>query len=225
MNNKLEVKNLSLWFDSRQIVENFSFILPNRGLVALTGPSGCGKSSVLRALNGLNLHIPSYRDEGTLFYRFAEFSGTRDQIPLPVLRQKVAMVFQTPSPLPLSILRNLTMPLAVLRHIRGSAAMTRTREVLEAVGLWQEVKNRLHQDARTLSGGQAQRLCLARALALEPEILLLDEPTSALDPAATETLENLMLNLAKKLPILVVSHNREQTRRLACEVLQLTHRS
>ena len=209
----IEVDNLSLSYHDKLAFRGFTLSI-NRGCItALVGPSGCGKTSFLMTLNRLTDLIPGCRVTGRIRL-------DRDDILAPNndvvhLRRRVGMIFQKPSPFPLSIRRNLAFPLKE-HGVRDRRQIERViKETLQAVGLWEEVKDRLDTPALTLSGGQQQRLCFARALALRPEVLLLDEPCSALDPISGGLVEDLIAELRGQYTIVIVTHNLAQARRLA----------
>jgi phosphate transport system ATP-binding protein len=218
------VRNLSVWFSEETVLEGINLTTRPGEITVIVGPSGSGKSTLLRAVNRLNEFFPDCRTEGTVEISLDGRCGDiyKDFVPLPELRRKVGMVFQTPTVLPFSIRKNLAMPLKVALGLNGAGLSERVEWALREVSLWDEVKDRLHADATTLSGGQQQRLCLARALALEPRILLLDEPTASLDFRATQRIEELLTKLKERYAILAVSHSLGQTRRLADKVCVLT---
>ena len=221
--NLIQLENYSLAFGDQPVLHSLTLALPHRGMVALTGPSGGGKSTLLRVLNGLVADMPEVHEEGSLLYNLDGTWKPRHQIPLPTLRATVGLVLQHPAPLPFSVEKNFTLPLTVLRGFSTSQARKQAHHCLEAVGLWEEVAHRLNDSALTLSGGQAQRLCIARALALEPQVLMLDEPTSSLDPKATERIEGVLRHLAERLTLLVVTHDRGQPQRLGALTYHLNN--
>ena len=193
------IRRLSVAFHERTILHDITLDIPAEGITVLLGRSGSGKTTFLRALNRLNECLPGCR--------------TSD------LRRRVGMVFQTPNILPASIRQNMLLPLQLATAFPASEWRERMERSLTEVGLWHDVSSRLREPASILSGGQQQRLCLARTLALEPEILLLDEPTASLDPATTHTIENLLLKLAERYPILLVSHGLPQAKRMASRIV------
>ncbi len=217
------IRDLSVSFSGKTILSSINLSLLPGELTVMVGPSGSGKSTLLRAVNRLNDLFPGCRTQGEVLVRLDGRYGNvyGDFLPLPELRRKVGMVFQTPGVLPFSIAKNLAMPLEATLGINGSILSERIEWALREVSLWDEVKERLQENATTLSGGQQQRLCLARALALEPRILLLDEPTASLDFRATRKIEELLKNLKEHYTILAVSHSLSQTRRLADKVYVL----
>lgn len=211
------VEHLTVSFSGRVVLEDVGFSLLPGELTIIVGPSGSGKSTLLRAINRLNECFPACRTQGTV--RVLLDGIDRDVygngFSPNELRRRVGMVFQTPAVLPVSIEKNLSMPIAVALGMRGGAAAERLEWALREVSLWDEVKDRLRDEAATLSGGQQQRLCLARALALEPRVLLLDEPTASLDFKAAEKIEQLLLRLRQRYCVVAVSHSLSQARRLA----------
>ena len=214
-------RNLSVSFSGHQVLNDLSVEIPPRNLTVIVGRSGAGKSTFLRSLNRLNEEISGSRTKGTVKLSFKD--GTvdiyRDSFRLEELRRRVGMVFQTPHPLPTSIEKNLSLPLKLVLNVTSSEIGARIEQALTVAHLWSEVKNRLKEPALSLSGGQQQRLCLARTLALEPEILLLDEPTASLDFKASEKIENLLSELKRDYTIVAVSHSIGQARRIADNIL------
>jgi phosphate transport system ATP-binding protein len=217
------ISNLRVHFSGKTVLDNVNLSLRSGQITVIVGPSGSGKTTLLRTINRLNESFPDCRTEGTILLRLDGRNGdiNQDFLPLPELRRRVGMVFQTPAVLPFSIRKNLSMPLRVTLGMTGAALAERMEWALREVSLWDEVKDRLHDAATTLSGGQQQRLCLARVLALEPQILLLDEPTASLDFRAAGRIEELLLKLKEKYTILAVSHSLSETRRMADRVCVL----
>jgi phosphate transport system ATP-binding protein len=208
----LAVRNLSVFFGRQAAVKNVSLDVAARAVTAIIGPSGCGKSTFLRAINRMHELSPDARMEGQIRL-FGEDIYSRGVEPV-IVRRRVGMVFQKSNPFPtMSIAENVTVGLRLngLRDKRVLAA--RTEESLRMAALWDEVKDRLHAPAISLSGGQQQRLCIARALAVQPEVLLMDEPASALDPLATQKIEDLIIELKKDYTIVIVTHNMQQAAR------------
>ncbi|MCL6514109.1 MAG: phosphate ABC transporter ATP-binding protein [Alicyclobacillus sp.] len=208
----LEACGLSVHYGTRQVLHEIELRIPRGTLTALIGPSGCGKSTLLRCFNRLHDVNPGVRVEGEI-----RINGYPVSAWDPVaLRRRVGMVFQRPNPFPgRSVFENIALPLRV-SGVRGKRALAqRVEQALQAAALWDEVKDRLHQPAQALSGGQQQRLCIARALALEPQVLLLDEPTSALDPVSTQRIESLLQELKSRCTLILVTHHLGQARRLA----------
>lgn len=221
-NTKIRVENLYLSYRGRSVLRDVSVGFARNAITALTGPSGVGKSTFLTTLNRL---WESTRDATMQGKVEIELQGRMRDVydrgmPLTELRKKVAMVFQAPNPLPMSIAKNIAFPLKLAGERDRTVVAGKVEQALRMANLWHEVKDRLQDDARTLSGGQQQRLCIARALVLEPEVLLLDEPTSSLDPAATDAVEELLTGLKERLTILVVSHYLEQVVRISDRVVR-----
>ncbi|MCT4627226.1 phosphate ABC transporter ATP-binding protein [Halodesulfovibrio sp.] len=220
MSSIISFNNVTVSFQGNPSVSDISFDVKPDELTVLVGRSGSGKSTLLRAVNKLNDCFDGCTTQGSIVVRIG---GEAVEITSPktdpnFLRSRVGMVFQTPNVLPVSIERNLLLPQKLVRGTSDYNARKNMERVLDEVGLLEEVKDRLPAAATTLSGGQQQRLCLARALALEPEILLLDEPTASVDHKSSKLIEELLLRLAPTLPMLVVSHSLAQTRSLADRV-------
>ncbi len=215
------IKDLNVSFRGLHILKDVSALIPGNGITVLIGPSGSGKTSFLRALNRLNECYPGMETNGDVqLYLNGNYQNVYGKdFSVSELRRKVGMVFQHPNVLPVSIEKNIALPLRLVREIRKSDTWEITNRVLEETLLWDEVKDRLGDSAANLSGGQQQRLCLARTLALEPEILLLDEPTSSLDFRATQKMEDLIRQLKKRYRIIAVSHSLSQARRIADRIL------
>lgn len=209
----ISVRNLTVRYAASVAVRDVTLDVPERSVTSLIGPSGCGKTSLLCALNRLTDLIPTCRVTGEV--RVADVEVHRVDTDIVRLRRSVGMIFQRPAPFPFSVRKNLELPLRE-HGVRDSRERSEIAErSLREVGLWDEVKDRLDQPAMKLSGGQQQRLCLARALALRPEILLLDEPCSALDPVSSGVIEELILELKRRYTIVVVTHNLPQARRIS----------
>jgi len=211
------IRDLHVSFGKTEILHGVSLEAPARGVTMLTGRSGSGKTTLLRALNRLNETFPDCRTSGSVEMELG--SGPEDiyagKRPVSELRRLVGMVFQTPNVLPVSIYRNIALPLEAVAGMKRAGIPGAAEKALRSTGLWEEVRDRLDMDASRLSGGQQQRLCLARALALEPAVLLLDEPTSSLDVAAAAGIEELIASLGRTYPVIAVSHNPDQAVRLA----------
>ncbi|MDD5288125.1 MAG: phosphate ABC transporter ATP-binding protein PstB [Dehalococcoidales bacterium] len=210
---KLKVENADLYYGSFQCLRNVTLDVPSCAITAIIGPSGCGKSSLLRLFNRMNDLIPGVRVEGNV-----ELDGIPiydSKIDVVELRKRVGMVFQKPNPFPMSIFENVAY--GPKRHgIKGRGALEEIVEKsLKQAALWDEVKDKLHQSGLALSGGQQQRLCIARVLAVEPEVILMDEPCSALDPIATLKIEDLMRSLSENYTIIIVTHNMQQAARVS----------
>jgi phosphate transport system ATP-binding protein len=209
----LEVRALSVSYGKRRVLEAVSLDIYRGCITALIGPSGCGKTSFLSSLNRLTDMLPSVRVEGSVRFDGKEILDAR--LDTLQLRRRIGMIFQKPNPFPLSIRRNLELPLREHGMRKHGERAARTEQALRDVGLWDEVKDRLDSSAMALSGGQQQRLCIARALVLEPEILLMDEPCSALDPISSAVVEELITRLRGRYTIVIVTHNLAQARRVA----------
>lgn len=209
----IEVEDFSLSYGARTALENLSLNIYRGCITALIGPSGCGKTSFLSSINRLTDLIPGCRVAGRI--RVDNRDIHDPGCDLRTLRRKIGMVFQKPAPFPLSIHRNIELPLREHGITQRAEADGIIQRVLQDVGLWEEVHDRLHTSALSLSGGQQQRLCIARALALNPEILLMDEPCSALDPIASGVVEDLIRRLRGRYTIVIVTHNLAQARRIA----------
>jgi len=208
----LAVRNLSVFFGKQPAVKNVSLDVAARAVTAIIGPSGCGKSTFLRALNRMHELNPEARMEGEIKL-FGDDIYSRNVEPV-VVRRRVGMVFQKSNPFPtMSIVDNVTVGLRLNGVGNRKLLAERTEQSLRMAALWEEVKDRLHAPAINLSGGQQQRLCIARALAVEPEVLLMDEPASALDPLATSKIEDLIVQLKKEYTIVIVTHNMQQAAR------------
>jgi phosphate transport system ATP-binding protein len=210
---KIEITGLSFWYGSKQALDDITLNIPERTVSALIGPSGCGKSTFLRMLNRMNDLIDGVRHVGKIRLDGQDIYDRH--MNLVDLRRRVGMVFQKSNPFPKSIFENVVYG-PRLAGIRGRARLDELAErCLRQVTLWDEVKDRLDDSALNLSGGQAQRLCIARALATDPEVLLMDEPTSALDPRATSAIEDLIFELKRDYSIVIVTHNMQQAARVS----------
>jgi phosphate transport system ATP-binding protein len=208
------VRDLSVFFGDNQVIKGASLDIPARAVTAIIGPSGCGKSTFLRALNRMHDLVPTARVEGDIRL-FGEDIYSR-AVEAAAVRRRVGMVFQKSNPFPtMSIAENVTVGLRLNGMHNRSALVERTEKSLAMAALWEEVKDRLNDPAVSLSGGQQQRLCIARALAVQPEVLLMDEPASALDPLATARIEDLILELKKDYTIVIVTHNMQQAARVS----------
>lgn len=221
-----EVSDLHVSFGKQEVLHQINLSVHRNKIHVFSGPSGSGKTTLLRAFNRLNECFDQCETQGeiclSLDGRYQNIHELSDS-DLPRLRQKIAMVFQNPNVLPGSIAANLLLPLKVVNGIKGDESQERLQLALTQAHLWQEVKDRLSQPAESLSGGQKQRLCLARALALKPEILLLDEPTSSLDPDVGQQIEELILELVSDYTVIMVSHSRRQIAKLADVHIRLSH--
>ncbi len=212
---KVEIVDLNAWFGSNHVLHDVSLTARPGSVTAIIGPSGCGKSTLIRCLNRMHEEVRGARVEGKVLFDGTDIYGT-DVDPVAV-RRRIGMVFQRPNPFPtMSILDNATAGLRLSGERIPRAKMTEQGErALRAAGLWDEVKDRLDEPGGRLSGGQQQRLCIARALAVEPEVILLDEPASALDPASTLRIEELVGGLKERYTIVIVTHNMQQAARVS----------
>jgi phosphate transport system ATP-binding protein len=211
---KIEVKDLNFYYGSRRVLERIALDIRPNEVTALIGPSGCGKSTFLRSLNRMNDIVPGARVEGSI--RIDGKDIYAPSVDVVDLRRRVGMVFQKSNPFPKSIFDNVAYGLRINRLTRSREELgARVEASLKAAALWDEVHDRLHTSALALSGGQQQRLCIARALAVEPEIVLMDEPASALDPIATQRIEELIYQLKRQYTIVIVTHNMQQAARVS----------
>lgn len=212
MNTAINVQSLDLWYGTNKALKNINMEIPKNKITALIGPSGCGKSTFLKSLNRMNDLVEGCRIEGKVL--LGDVDVYKD-IDVTELRKRVGMVFQKPNPFPMSIYQNI----AYGPRLHGVKSKVKLDEIVELslrrAAIWDECKDRLKKSALSLSGGQQQRLCIARALAIEPEILLMDEPTSALDPISTSKIEDLATELKDKYTIVTVTHNMQQAVRIA----------
>ena len=209
----ITVNDLCLWYGKTQALKNIDMQIPEKSITALIGPSGCGKSTFLKTLNRMNDLIPEVRITGEVLYQ--ERNIFEKSVDVNDLRKNIGMVFQKPNPFPMSVYDNIAYGPRT-HGIRSKAMLDEIVErSLKGAAIWDEVKDRLKKSALGLSGGQQQRLCIARALAVEPEVLLMDEPTSALDPISTGKIEELALELKKRSTIVIVTHNMQQAVRIS----------
>ncbi len=207
------VRGLSLWYGSHNALQSVSLVLPARQISAIIGPSGCGKSTLLRCFNRMNDLFPPVRYEGSVQFDGEEVIGPG--INLVELRRRVGMVFQRANPFPMSIFQNVAYGPRLLGVRSKGRLEAMVESAFRRAALWDEVKDRLNRSALGLSGGQQQRLCIARALAVEPEVLLLDEPASALDPTATAKIEELIVEIKSAITVAIVTHNMQQAARIS----------
>lgn len=209
----MTAKDMCLWYGENQALKNINISIPEKSITALIGPSGCGKSTFLKTLNRMNDLIPSVKITGEVCYNGRSIFDK--DVDVNELRRDVGMVFQKPNPFPMSIYDNI----AYGPRTHGITSKVKLDEIVEQAlrdaAIWDEVKDRLKKNALGLSGGQQQRLCIARALAVEPKVLLMDEPTSALDPISTSRIEELALQLKEKYTIIIVTHNMQQAVRIS----------
>lgn len=211
-NIKFEIRGLDLYYGAFQALKKIDMSLEERQITAFIGPSGCGKSTLLKSLNRMNDLVEGCRTEGRVTLDGQDIYGSMD---VNLLRKRVGMVFQKPNPFPMSVYDNI----AYGPRTHGIRAKAKLDDIVERsltnAAIWDELKDRLKKSALGLSGGQQQRLCIARALAVEPEVLLMDEPTSALDPISTSKIEDLAVELKKKYTIIIVTHNMQQAARIS----------
>lgn len=211
--NELIAKNINVWYGDNHAIQDVSMKIEPYQVTALIGPSGCGKSTFLRLFNRMNDFISDFRLEGEILINNENIYAPK--IDTEVLRKKVGMVFQKPNPFPTSIYENVAFGLKIQGLKKKSILDEAVETSLKKAVLWDEVKDSLKKSAYSLSGGQQQRLCIARTLAVEPEIILMDEPASALDPISTSKLENLILELKQSYTIVIVTHNMQQAGRIS----------
>ena len=213
MSDIMTVQGLDLWYGDHQALHDISLNIPEKSITALIGPSGCGKSTFLKTLNRMNDLIPGVKITGDVRYRDQDIFAPGTDV--NELRREIGMVFQKPNPFPMSIYDNI----AYGPRTHGIKSRAKLDEIVEkslrGAAIWDEVKDRLRKNALGLSGGQQQRLCIARALAVEPEVLLMDEPTSALDPISTSKIEELAMQLKEQYTIVIVTHNMQQAVRIS----------
>ena len=214
MKSKISIKDLDFFYGDFQALHNIQLEIPEREVMAFIGPSGCGKSTFLRTFNRMNDTIPIARVDGKIMIDSQDINAPKTDV--VALRRKVGMVFQKSNPFPKSIYENVAYGIRINRmHSSKSDLDNRVEKALSDAALWDEVKDRLNTSAFGLSGGQQQRLCIARALAVQPEVVLMDEPASALDPIATQKIEELIVELKKDYTIVIVTHNMQQAARIS----------
>ncbi|MFO7937109.1 MAG: phosphate ABC transporter ATP-binding protein PstB [Kiritimatiellia bacterium] len=213
VNTHVKAENFSVFYGEHEAVRKINLSIPEKQVTAIIGPSGCGKSTFLRAINRMNDLIPGCHSTGRLFFDDRDIYGS--DIDVAMLRGRIGMVFQKPNPFPKSIYDNVAYGPRLHSRLSRQELDAVVEKSLIGAALWDEVKDRLDRNALGLSGGQAQRLCLARALAVKPEILLMDEPTSALDPKATARIEELIVSLRGSYSIAIVTHNMQQATRVS----------
>ncbi|MBR6610066.1 MAG: phosphate ABC transporter ATP-binding protein [Oscillospiraceae bacterium] len=213
MSNIITVKDMSLWYGDHKALNDINIEIPEKSITALIGPSGCGKSTFLKTLNRMNDLIPSVKITGDIRYNDTDIFSK--EVDVNSLRKEIGMVFQKPNPFPMSIYDNVAYGPRT-HGITNKAQLDEiVEEALRDAAIWDEVKDRLKKNALGMSGGQQQRLCIARALAVQPKILLMDEPTSALDPISTSRIEELVMELKEKYTIVMVTHNMQQAVRVS----------
>ena len=208
-----KIKEVNAFYGGKQAVKSVSLAIQARSVTAIIGPSGCGKSTFIRCLNRMNDLVPQFRLEGEILYNGTNiYSGDLD---ITEVRRRIGMVFQKPNPFPKSIYENAAYGLRIQGISKKGTLNNVVEESLKKAALWEEVKDRLHASALALSGGQQQRLCIARAIATQPEVILFDEPCSALDPIATAKVEDLITALKKEYTVIIVTHNMQQAARVS----------
>ena len=209
----LDIKNLNLYYGEKQALQNISMAIPKGQVTAFIGPSGCGKSTLLRCINRMNDLVDICKITGEINLHGENIYGRH--VDVAALRRTVGMVFQRPNPFPKSIYENVVYGLRITGENNRRVLDEAVEQALRSAALWNEVKDRLHESALGLSGGQQQRLVIARAIAIQPEVLLLDEPTSALDPISTLTIEELINDLKQQFTVVIVTHNMQQAARVS----------
>ena len=212
---KIDVRNLNFWYGNKHTLKDITFPVYEKKVTAIIGPSGCGKTTLLRCFNRMHDLYPGARYAGEAILYPDEINLIGKDIDPILVRMRIGMVFQKPNPFPKSIYENVAYGLKLRGIKKKSILDEKVEKALKDAALWDEVKDRLHDNAYSLSGGQQQRLCIARAIAVEPEVLLFDEPTSALDPISTSKIEDLVVELKKKVTILIVTHNMQQAARIS----------
>ena len=210
---KVETRALNFFYGDVQSLRDINMSLADRSITAFIGPSGCGKSTLLRVLNRMYALYPRQRAQGEVLISGQNILSA--SVDVAELRYRVGMVFQKPTPFPMSVFDNVAFGLRLTGGIRGADLKVRVESALRDAAIWEEVKDKLHADGRSLSGGQQQRLCIARAIAVQPEVLLLDEPTAALDPISTLRIEEMLQALREKYCIVMVTHNLQQAARVS----------
>lgn len=210
---KMRIRDLRFYYGEHQALQDINLDIAEHRVTAFIGPSGCGKSTLLRVLNRIYELYPGHRAEGEVLLDHTDILGSR--INVDQLRQRIGMVFQKPTPFPMSIYDNVAFGIRLNERLAKPELDGRVEEALRQAALWDEVKKKLNKNGTSLSGGQQQRLCIARTIAVRPEVVLLDEPTSALDPGATAKIEELILELKADYTIAIVTHNMQQAARIS----------
>ena len=210
---KLSIQNLNFFYGQFKALKDVSLVIPEKKVTAFIGPSGCGKSTLLRTLNRMFELYPEQRAEGEII--FGGENILQSKLDIAILRAKIGMVFQKPTPFPMSIYENIAFGVRLFEKMSKGEMDERVVWALQKSALWGEVKDKLHQSGNSLSGGQQQRLCIARAIAVKPEVLLLDEPCSALDPISTAKVEELIVELKEDYTVVIVTHNMQQAARVS----------
>ena len=216
----IKIQDLNAFYGNLQVLKNIRLNFQERQVSAIMGPSGCGKTTLIRILNRMNDDVPGFHIKGNVTIQGLDIYGR--QVDPVLLKMRVGMVFQTPNPFPFSIYENVAFGPKIHKLFKRRKELNRiVKESLQRAALWDEVKDRLRENAMKLSGGQQQRLCIARALAVQPEILLMDEPASALDPGSTSKIEELIVDLKQNYTVVIVTHNIQQAARIADSVVFL----
>jgi phosphate transport system ATP-binding protein len=210
---KVDIRKLDFYYGNQHSLKNVTLQLPDKRITAFMGPSGCGKSTLLRALNRMYALYPGQRATGEILLDDENILSPK--LDVTQLRYRVGMVFQKPTPFPMSVFENVAFGLRLARRMPAAELAERVENALRDAALWDEVNGKLHEDGRSLSGGQQQRLCIARSIALEPEVILLDEPTAALDPISTLRVEETLQTLRDRFCIAIVTHNLQQAARIS----------
>lgn len=215
MDNAVSIKDFSCYYGSNKALDQVNIDIPKNSIYAFIGPSGCGKTTLLRSINRLNDLIPGFHQSGSITMNGRDVYSNHSRAYVEKLRKGIGMIFQHPNPLPTSIMKNMLLP--VKEHYKGDNDYfcELAESKLKLAAIYEEVEQRLHKSALSLSGGQQQRLCIARALMLEPEIMLFDEPCSALDPLSTFKIEEMLMEIKKVCTIIIVTHNMEQASRIS----------
>jgi phosphate transport system ATP-binding protein len=210
---KIEVRNLNFFYGKYHALKNINLVIPEKQVTAFIGPSGCGKSTLLRIFNRMYELYPEQRAEGEILLDSEDILTTSDDVSL--IRARIGMVFQKPTPFPMTIYENIAFGVRLFEKMSRADMDERVEWALNQAALWTEVKDKLHQSGTSLSGGQQQRLCIARGIAIKPEVLLLDEPCSALDPISTAKIEELINDLKRDYTVVIVTHNMQQAARVS----------
>ncbi|GHA75830.1 phosphate import ATP-binding protein PstB [Formosimonas limnophila] len=208
---KIEVKNLSFFYGQNKALKDINLIIPEKKVTAFIGPSGCGKSTLLRTLNRMFELYPGQTAEGEIIFEGENILTSKQDVSL--MRAKVGMVFQKPTPFPMSIYENIAFGVRLFEKLSKGEMNERVEWAIKKAALWDQVKDKLHESGNSLSGGQQQRLCIARAIAVKPQVLLMDEPCSALDPISTTKIEELITELKEDYTVVIVTHNMQQAAR------------
>ena len=208
---KIQIKNMDFYYGNFKALKNINLTIPEKKVTAFIGPSGCGKSTLLRTLNRMFELYPEQRAEGEIAFEGENI--LQSKLDIAILRAKIGMVFQKPTPFPMSIYENIAFGVRLFEKLSKGEMNERVEWALTKAALWKEVKDKLHQSGNSLSGGQQQRLCIARAIAVKPDVLLMDEPCSALDPISTTKVEELIIELKNDYTVVIVTHNMQQAAR------------